>query len=149
MKKTLPRPLLNRNNLGFLLAKALQRWNERLYAGFREHGFPRVRPSYGSILIPLFEEDGLRIGELARRSRLSKQTMTTMVKLVEREGLVKRRADAADGRAMRVFLTQAAQEFRPAAEVVLAQLEVDAQNVTSVRDLKIVRNWLQQLATAE
>jgi DNA-binding MarR family transcriptional regulator len=143
------RPLLNRNNLGFLLAKAVQRWNERLYEGFCERGFPQVRPSYGSVLIPLFEEDGLRMGELAKRSKLSKQTMTTMVRLVERDGLVKRRADAIDGRAMRVFLTPVAQEFRPAAEVVLAQLEAVAQNISSSRELKIVRHWLQELATAE
>ena len=32
------------------------------------------------MLVPLFEEDGLRIGELAERSHLAKQTMTTMVR---------------------------------------------------------------------
>ena len=148
MRRGSPSPL-NRNNLGFLLAKALQRWNERLYEGFCERGFPQVRPSYGSILIPLFEEDGLRMGELANRSKLSKQTMTTMVKLVERDGLVKRRADSVDGRAMRVFLTPTAQAFRPAAEVVLAQLEADAEDISSSRELRNVRDWLQKLATAE
>lgn len=139
---------LNRNNLGFLLAKAMQRWNERLYAEFRERGFEQVRPSYGSILIPLFEEDGLRMGELAKRSKLSKQTMTTMVRLVERDGLVKRRGDAVDGRAMRVFLTQAALQFRPTAEAVLAKLEADAKRLSSPQHLRVVRNWLQKLAAA-
>jgi len=60
---------ISRENLGFLLAKASQRWNELLAAGFSEHGFSEVRPSYGSVLVPLFEEDSLRIGEIARRSR--------------------------------------------------------------------------------
>ena len=46
-----------------------------------------MRPSYGSILIPLFEDDGLRIGEVARRARLSKQTLTTMVRLLETDHL--------------------------------------------------------------
>ena len=50
-----------RENLGFLLAKASQRWNELLYERFVAAGFPDVRPSYGSILLPLFEEDGLRM----------------------------------------------------------------------------------------
>jgi DNA-binding MarR family transcriptional regulator len=133
--------------MGFLLAKAMQRWNERLYAGFCEHGFSQVRPSYGSILIPLFEEDGLRIGELARRSKLSKQTMTTMVRLVERDGLVERRPDAQDGRAMRIFLTRSAHAFRPAADVVLAELETEARKIGSVRELKIVRGWLERFAS--
>src|SRR5258705_12752654 len=101
----------------------MQRWNQLLSAGFRERGYPQVRPSYGSILIPLFEEDGLRIGDLAKRSRLSKQTMTTMVRLVERDGLVKCCPDAADGRAMRVFLTRAAKAVRPVADAVLDEVE--------------------------
>ena len=112
-----------RENLGFLLAKASQRWNELLYERFVAAGFPDVRPSYGSILLPLFEEDGLRMGELAARARLSKQTMTTMVRLLERDGLVERRADPSDGRATRVFLTERARSFRPVAETTLAELD--------------------------
>ena len=37
------------------------------------------------------------MGELARRARLSKQTMTTMVPLLEREELVRRERDPEDG----------------------------------------------------
>lgn len=138
--------LLTRSNFGFLLAKAMQRWNELLYGGFCAHGYPQVRPSYGSILIPLFEEDGLRIGELAKRSRLSKQTMTTMVRLVERDGLVKRRPDAGDGRAMRVFLTPTARAFRPVAERVLAELESEVRRVGSAGVLHVIRDWLAKFA---
>ena len=78
---------MDRDDLGFLLAKATQHWNELLMERFRAAGWSEVRPSYGSILVPLFEEDGLRMGELARRARLSKQTMTTMVRLLERDGV--------------------------------------------------------------
>jgi DNA-binding MarR family transcriptional regulator len=112
-----------RANLGFLLAKASQRWNELVYAHFSERGYGEVRPAYGSILVPLFEEDGLRMGELAGRARLAKQTMTTMVRLLERDGLVRREADPDDGRATRVFLTERSHDFRPVAEGVLEELE--------------------------
>jgi len=88
-----------RDNLGFLLAKALQRWNELLAAGFRRGGFAEVRPAYGSVLLPLFEEDGLRLSELAARSRLSKQAMTTLVRTLEaRRLIVRRRAPAGSRR---------------------------------------------------
>jgi DNA-binding MarR family transcriptional regulator len=110
-------------NIGFLLAKASKRWNELLAERFAERGFPEVRPSYGSVLVPLLEEDGLRMGELARRSRLSKQTMTTMVRLVERDGLVARRPDPDDRRAARVYLTERAKAFQPIAEETLAELD--------------------------
>jgi DNA-binding MarR family transcriptional regulator len=82
-----------------------------------------VRPSYGSILVPLFEEDGLRVGELGQRAGLAKQTMTTMVRLLERDGLVSREADPDDGRALRVYLTPAARRFQAVAEEVLVELD--------------------------
>ena len=113
----------NRNNLGFLLAKASQHWNELLYERFVAYGFPEVRPAYGSILVPLFEEDELRMGELARRALLAKQTMTTMVRLLERDGLVSRERDAVDGRAFLVCLTPRARCFRPVAEKSLRELD--------------------------
>jgi DNA-binding MarR family transcriptional regulator len=112
-------------NLGFLLAKASQRWNELLAAGFAERGFGEVRPSYGSVLLPLFEEDGLRMGQIAERARLSKQTMTTMVRLCERDGLVYRERDRHDGRAFRIHLTERAKDFRPVAEEILRELDVE------------------------
>jgi len=112
-----------RDNLGFLLAKASQRWNELLQEAFAREGFPEVRASYGSVLLPLFEEDGLRIGEIARRARLSKQTMTTMVRLAERDGLVERRADEGDRRATRVHLTPKGRRLIPITESILAELD--------------------------
>ena len=115
--------LATRTNVGFLLAKASQRWNELLYERFVRAGFAEVRPAYGSLLLPLYEEDGLRVGELARRAGLSKQTLTTMVRLLERDGLVSRRRDPDDARASRIHLTARAKRFRPVAESVLEELE--------------------------
>ena len=114
---------LDTGNLGFLLAKASQRWNELLAEGFAEHGFPEVRPSYGSVLLPLFEQDGLRMGQIAERARLSKQTITTMVRLCERDGLVVRERDAEDGRAFRIFLSHRAKAFRPVAKTVTRKID--------------------------
>jgi DNA-binding MarR family transcriptional regulator len=135
-----------RDNLGYLLAKASQRWNELLAEGFAVEGFPEVRPSYGSVLIPLFEEDGLRMGEIARRSRLTKQTITTLVRLCERDGLVARSPDPADGRATVVSLTPHARRFEPAAERVLAKLEREVAALFGPRRQANLRGALLTLA---
>ena len=135
-----------RENLGFLLAKASQRWNELLQEAFAREGFPEVRASYGSVLLPLFEEDGLRMGEVARRARLSKQTMTTMVRLAERDGLVERRADESDRRATRVHLTAKGRRFKPVAERVLTELDAKAEAVLGKRDLAATERALAALA---
>ena len=137
---------LTRENLGFQLAKASQRWNELLAEGFAREGFPEVRPSYGSVLVPLFEEDGLRIGEIAARARLSKQTMTTLVRLTERDGLTERHPDPRDGRATRVQLSSRGHAFRPAAERVLAELADLAAAQIGARRLREVGRALRLLA---
>jgi len=137
---------ITRENLGFLLAKASQRWNELLAAGFSEHGFPEVRPSYGSVLVPLFEEDGLRMGEISRRSRLSKQTMTTMVRLAERDGLVVREPDPADARAVLVRLSDRARRFAPVAERVLERLEERVAEMLGETEQRRLRAALTGLA---
>jgi DNA-binding MarR family transcriptional regulator len=139
------RPSLTRANLGFLLAKASQRWNELLSERFSERGYEHVRPSYGSVLVPLFEEDGLRMTELARRARLAKQTMTTMVRLVERAGLVERRADPEDGRVTRVFLTPRGHRFHPVAAEVVAEIDELVTRQLGERPVKALRDALEDL----
>jgi DNA-binding MarR family transcriptional regulator len=61
--------------------------------------------------------------ELARRSALSKQTMTELVRRLERDELVERRPDPADGRASLIFLTERSRAFQPVAVEILADLD--------------------------
>ncbi len=140
---------LSRENTGFLLAKALQRWNDLLRRRFAEEKYGHVRPQYGSVLVPLYEEDGLPMGELARRARLSKQTMTTMIRQMERDRLVIRRPDAEDGRVTRVFLSSQAQAFRPVAERVLGELDRALARRAAALSLPAARDWLKAIADLE
>jgi len=133
------------HNLGFLLAKASQRWNEELHRGFSSAGYPEVRPAYGSILLPLFEEDELRMGELARRARLSKQTVTTLVRLMVREGLVSRRPDDTDGRAVVVQLTGRARKFEAVAGRVLDGLGQRVEERLGAREARRLEQSLRKV----
>ena len=105
------------------MEKASQRFNELLVERFADSGFPEVRASYGSVLVPLFERDDLRLGELAAVSRLSKQAMTGLVKLCEQDGLVVRERDVDDGRAFRVSLSARGRRFQAVAEDILRELD--------------------------
>ncbi len=135
---------MDRDDFGFLLAKATQRWNELLRDRFSAAGWPDIRPSYGSLLVPLYEEDGLRMGELARRSRLSKQTMTTMVRVLEREQLVRRETDPTDARAWRIVLTERARRFEPVVERTLADLSALAEQRLGRDHLDAVKHDLKE-----
>ena len=138
--------VLSRDDLGFLLAKAAQRWNELLAERFAAAGYADVRPSYGSVLLPLYEEDGLRMGELARRARLSKQTMTTMVPRLERDGLVMRRPDPSDGRASLIFLTERSRRFEPVAAEALRDLDTTVRKRLSGLRVAELKDALGEVA---
>ena len=143
MSTKLAEPAVSLENLGFLLAKASQRFNERLVERLAEHGFPEVRASYGSVLMPLFEQDHLRVGEIAARARRSKQSMTRLVAQCEADGYVQRRRDDADGRAFRVDLTLRGSELRSAAQRVLSELDEEIIAVLGRRDVDALRTALK------
>jgi DNA-binding MarR family transcriptional regulator len=120
-----------------------------LYEKFREAEYHEVRPAYGSILIPLFEEDGLQISELAKRARLSKQTMTTLLKLMEARGLVARQRDQRDSRASRIYLTEYGRRFKSVAVRVLGEMDELLGKRLSKRDISILRRCLRELMELE
>jgi DNA-binding MarR family transcriptional regulator len=136
---------VSREDLGFLLAKAMQRWNELLAERFAAAGFADVRPAYGSVLVPLFEEDGLRMGELARRARLSKQTMTQLVRRLERDGLVERRPDPDDARASRIYLSTRSRRFEPVAAQTLHELDKAVRSRLGAGRAKELKEALREL----
>jgi DNA-binding MarR family transcriptional regulator len=130
-------------NVGFLLAKASQRLNELLAEQFAAQGYGDVRPSYGSVLVPLFEQDGLRLGELAARARLSKQSITGLVRLCEQAGLVVRERDPDDGRAFRVRLTARGDRFRSVAEAVLGEIDDELRRSLGTPDHEALKTALR------
>jgi DNA-binding MarR family transcriptional regulator len=140
---------LSRDDFGFLLAKATQRWNDLLAARFAAAGYADVRPSYGSVLLPLYEEDGLRMGELARRARLSKQTMTSMIRRLERDGLVERRSDPVDARASLIFLTARSRRFAPVAAATLRELDRLARRRLGRERIAAAKDALHRLMELE
>jgi DNA-binding MarR family transcriptional regulator len=120
--------------VGFLLAKASQRFNERLVDRFAARGFGDVRASYGSVLVPLFERDGQRLGELATAAHLSKQAMTGLVQRCEAAGLVERARDPHDGRAFTIRLAHRGIALRGVAAEVREELDAELVRAVGKRD---------------
>jgi len=126
-------PSTNIDDVGFLLAKAGQRFNELLLERFAKAGYPDVRASYGSVLVPLFARGELRLGEIASEARLSKQAMTSLVRQCEDLDLVERSRDPDDGRAFRVALTARGRRFQVVAERAMAEIDENVVAVLGVR----------------
>ena len=71
-----------------------------------------------------------------------------MVRLLERDGLVRRETDPDDGRATRIHLTERALSFRPVAERVLRELDrlvTDTVGAKRARQLAIDLKEISEL----
>ena len=101
-------------DLGDLLARGADRWRDRLLEGCAAAGFRGITATTCLVLRPLFEQDGLPISEVGARVGLPKSTMTTVVRHLEREGLVLVESDAGDHRVKRMHLTDRARDLEQA-----------------------------------
>lgn len=98
-------------DLGVLLSQGAERWLQRLVEGCHAAGFPDVTGTTCQVLWPLFEEDGLPISEIGARAGLAKSSMTTIVKGLVEDGLVRLDRDPSDHRVKRLYLTPRAREL--------------------------------------
>jgi DNA-binding MarR family transcriptional regulator len=101
-------------HLGSLLAEGAERWRQRLAETCRHAGFDDVTATTCQVLWPLFEQDGLPISEVGQRAGMAKSSMTTIVRGLERAGLVRLEADPGDHRIRRLWLTPRARDLERA-----------------------------------
>lgn len=87
---------------GFMLAKVCKAHRANVGALLAEHG---LHVGQEMVLVELWQEDGLRGGELAVRLGVEPPTVTKMLRRLEGCGLVERRPDPTDARSFRVYLT--------------------------------------------
>lgn len=76
----------------------------RLHKMMAEIGLYRGQPP---LLHILWEHEGITQSELSKKMHIQPATLTKMLQRMEHAGLIIRKADPADQRVMRVYLTQA------------------------------------------
>ena len=89
---------------GFALAKVCKAHRGNVGGVLAEVG---LHVGQDMVLIELWQNDGLRGGELACRLGVEPPTITKMLRRLEDVGRVGRRSDPADARSFRVYLTEA------------------------------------------
>ena len=72
----------------------------------KKHGISDVNPAQGRILFVLWEQDGIPIVELSRRTQLGKSTLTAMLDRLEEEGWLKRESAGNDRRKILIWRTE-------------------------------------------
>ncbi len=98
------------------------------------------------VLLVLWEQDTVPVGEIARRLQLDAAALTPLVKRLESLGLVSRQRDARDERIVRISLSASGRGLRSRAAEV--QREVGERTALSGAELGNLRTRLQQLTLA-
>ena len=127
--------------LAFLLSAAnrrLQRWIEGETAG-------GLSSAQAGVLFFLGRHDGALIGEVAGALDAAPSAMSGLIDRMARAGLVERRADAADRRAQRIWLTDRGREARKVASAGLETINARLTDGFSAGEVEIIGRWLSHI----
>jgi len=129
----------------YLISRATLAVTSHLKKGFANEGIGTIKPAYLSVLLSLWNEDGLKANELGKRAGLEPSTMTGLLDRMERDGLVKREPDPNDRRAHRIHLTQEGVDAEvPATKAVSSTLD-KAFSTIGKKDIEITKNVLRTI----
>jgi DNA-binding MarR family transcriptional regulator len=130
------------NAIGFWIHRVYQASRNDMFRGFREAG-TSVTPEQWAVLIRLWENDGQTQTALSDSTFRDKPTMSRILDVLERDGLVARRDDPGDGRVRVVTLTRHGRELKrklvPVAERIVSKMVAGIPD----QDLETTRSALK------
>ena len=93
---------------GFLIAKIHQLSNRLFNKLLKEKGLDNFNSAQGRIMFVLWREDNISLMELSKRTQLSKTTLSSMLRNLEKEprGFIKRVPSERDQREVLIQLTE-------------------------------------------
>ena len=100
---------MRKTNGGFLITQIKQVQGRIFDSLLQKAGIEEFNGAQGRILYVLWQEDGLPVVELAKRTGLAKTTLTSMLERMDEKGFLERMPDNKDRRVLRIFLTAKAQ----------------------------------------
>lgn len=104
-------------------------------------------PQYATLMI-VDEHPGQSNADIARKVTSTRQSANEMLAGLERDGLIERLPNPADRRTQQIQITEAGRATLAQARVVVARREAALEAGFTEEQRKIVRTWLQDVATA-
>jgi DNA-binding MarR family transcriptional regulator len=122
----------------------------RIARGLARIGDTRLRElGFGSAQLTVLTalKDGARMSqtELARWAKVEQPTMAQMLTRMERDGIIKREPDPADGRSSLISLTRQARARLPAGRAILRQGNVDMTQGLSAQEVETLVGLLRRV----
>lgn len=129
---------------GFLLSLAQAYVFDLFHHDLAKHGFS---PGKISALIVIYENPGIRHGELADMLLIKLAQMSKMLKAFEAKGLVERRRPREDKRAVELFLTAAGRDFVEKNRPILIHNDANRPSGLTAREhqqlVRLLRKYLR------
>lgn len=121
----------------------------RLQRGLEQHMLAEdgLTSAQSGVLFFLGRSDGALIGDISSALDLVPSAMTGLADRMERAGLIKRKRDDKDGRAQRVYLTDAGEKARKRAAARAQAVNSTLMEGFSDKEIDVVSRWLTSLQT--
>lgn len=121
----------------------------RLQRGLEQHMLAEdgLTSAQSGVLFFLGRNDGALIGDVAGALDLVPSAITGLADRMERAGLIKRKRDISDGRAQRVYLTEAGEKIRKRAVAQAQAINASLMEGFSEKEIDVVSRWLTSLQT--
>ena len=118
--------------------------SRKLHRNFRLNSID-ITPEQWTILLSLWEKDGITQQELCNATFKDKPSMTRLIDNMEKQHLVVRISDKRDRRTNLVHLTKTGIELEGKAFVIANQTLKEALQEVSMEDLKIAQEVLKKI----
>ena len=129
-------------NLARLLLEGFRWFDDALRSRLADQGLAELTTAE-SMVFPYLDAGGTRPADLARRLGITRQSAQTLVRGLERKGLVELSDDPDDGRAKRIRLTASGRRSVPLALETFAQLERELSRRIGTKNVAQLRNALE------
>ena len=128
-----------------LLSDVQRQMQDELHSRLGKLGYEEIRPSHGCVFGNM-RPHGVRLTDIAERSRITKQSVGEIVTDLEGLGYVERIPDPEDKRAKLVRLTPRGQEVQDAALRTFAEIEAEWGERIGKKKVAALRAALEELS---
>ena len=135
---------LREQHIGRLLLQAQRAFNQNAIAKLQQRGFTGLSLAH-TTLLPHLDLEGTRITTLAERAGITKQGIGQLVTDLERQGLVRRAPDPADGRATLVSFTDDGWAYLQTAHEVKMEMEAEYVSILGEEGFAELRSLLRKV----
>lgn len=126
--------LLARRNFVMEIARLIQETGQALV------------PDSCLMLLPHIDIGGTRSTDIARRAGMTKQAVTQVIQQMEKAGLVQKKADPADARAILISFTEFGIGYLRDMHAVIDRVELDLSKQLGQEQMKQLRSTLDFMA---